>query len=150
MQIKYKIIETDLTQHSIVVRYFTDYFSEDNLATSYTTNESGETIIDRNPDGSPKRCQTDYNINVWQTDPTPTEEDLLAIAKQSAPYSWFKLRYDVLNPNVDTSLSAASSLLGKEFVAEQPVFVPKQTENLNELSEEHIESLIRELTANTA
>lgn len=48
MNVKFKIIETDLSQHSIVVRYYTDYFTEDNLASSFTTNSSGEqTIEDR-------------------------------------------------------------------------------------------------------
>jgi hypothetical protein len=138
MNVKFKIIETDLSQHSIVVRYYTDYFTEDNLASSFTTGSSGEQTIDRNSDGSPKRCITDYNINIWKTDPPPTADDLVKLAKQSAPHDWFKLRYDVLNPNVDTSLSAVSSLLGKEFVAEPP-------QKLEVISAKDIESQIEEL-----
>jgi hypothetical protein len=148
MNVKFKIIETDLSQHSMVVRYYTDYFTEDNLASSFITGSSGEQTIDRRPDGSPIRCVTDCNINIWQTEPPPTEEDLISIAKQSAPYSWFKLRYDVLNPNVDTSLSAVNSLLGKEFIAEEPAPIVKP--ETKEISEDHIEALIRELTSNTA
>jgi len=147
MNVKFKIIETDLSQHSIVVRYYTDYFTEDNLASSFTTGSSGEQIIDRRPDGSPVRCITDCNINVWKTNPPPIEEDLIELAKQSAPYDWFKLRYDVLNPNVDTSLSSVTSLLGKEFVAEEPV-PPQKVDIISEKDiESQIEDMIKALSA---
>jgi len=102
MNVKFKIIETDLSQHSIVVRYYTDYFTEDNLARS---------------------------------------------AKQAAPYDWFKLRYDVLDPNVDTSLSAVDSLLGKEFTAEKPIPIPIPVQK-EQITEDQIEALIRNLTSN--
>jgi len=148
MNVKFKIIETDLSQHSIVVRYYTDYFTEDNLSSSFTTNSSGEQTIDRNPDGSPRRCITDYNINIWKTDPPPTADDLIELAKQSAPYDWFKLRYDVLNPDVDTSLSAVSSLLGKEFVAEEPAPPQKLEVTSDKDIESQIQEMIKALSAN--
>lgn len=121
MEIKFKILEIDNNQHSIVVRYFTDYFTEDNLASSFTTDQSGQPVIDRRPDGSPIRCQTDYNINIWKAVPTPTEKDIIAAAQQGAPYDWFNLKYDVINPNVDTTLSNAIPLIGNVFTCTKPI-----------------------------
>lgn len=139
MEIKFKILEVDQNQHSIVARYFTDYFTEDNLAVSYTTDQSGQPIIDRNLDGSPKRCQTDYNINIWKTAPAPTPEDIKTAISQAAPYDWFKLKYDVLDPNVDTSLSNANGLIGQVFICEKPV----QTTPMNE---DELQKLIDSIT----
>jgi hypothetical protein len=116
MKVKYRIIEVDSSQHSVVVRYYTDILSQDDLATSFDTNN---TII-RRPDGTPQRCQTDYNINIWKTNPSPTIEDIHEIAKGAAPYDWFKLKHDVLNPSVDTTLNVVSTIMNQEFTAVKP------------------------------
>lgn len=116
MEIKYKIISVDPSQHSIIVRYYSDLISEDSLATSF----NGDGSIARDENGSPLRCQTDYNINVWQTTSTPTIEDIKNIANLSAPFDWFRLKHAILDPNVNTSLSAAYSMLNQEFVAQEP------------------------------
>jgi len=75
MNFKFKILSFDLSQHSIVVRYYTDFLTEDNLATSFNLDGS----IERNKDGSPIRCQTDYNLNIWKTNPPPTEEEIIIV-----------------------------------------------------------------------
>jgi phosphoribosylformylglycinamidine (FGAM) synthase PurS component len=147
MEVKFKIIELHSDQHSIVVRYYTDLVTEDSLATSYAPDGS----ILRREDGSPQRCQTDYNINIWKTEPTPTEEDIKNIAKSAAPFDWFKLKHDVLNPQVDTSLNVVNSLLNTEFVATRPVFNDTETlEQSKELTEQEIENMINSLSANTS
>lgn len=129
MEIKYKIIGIDPTQHSITVRYYTDLFSEDILATSFNSDGS----IARNENGSPLRCQTDYNINIWKTNPPPTLDDIKSIANNSAPFDWFSLKHDVLNSNIDTSLSIVSSILNQEFVAERPVLSMESIESMENL-----------------
>ena len=141
MEVKYKIIEVDTSQHSIVVRYYTDLINEDSLATSY--NPDG--TIARRDDGSPQRCQTDYNINIWKTDPVPTEEDIKNIAKSAAPFDWFKLKHDVLDPQVDTSLNIVNNILNTEFVATRPTYT-----NAPQLTEQEIENMINSLSANTS
>jgi phosphoribosylformylglycinamidine (FGAM) synthase PurS component len=150
MEVKFKIIEVDSSQHSMVVRYYTNLLTEDSLATSYN---SDGTIARRN-DGSPQRCQTDYNINLWQTNPSLTEEQIKKIANDSAPYDWFKLKHDVLDPQVDTSLSAITNLLNIEFDAIKPVFVIETVSDTanteSALSEDHIENLINELLNNSS
>ena len=144
MEVKYRIIDVDPNQHSIVVRYYTNVLSEDSLATSFNTDGS----ISRGLDGSPLRCQTDYNINIWKTETPPTVDDIKKIANDSAPYDWFKLKHDILDPNVDTSLSAVSSLLNQEFVAQKPVSVVETIMN-DENIENEIQKIIDSITSNS-
>jgi hypothetical protein len=119
MEIKFKIMEVLPEQHSMVVRYYSDVLTEDSLAISFNPDGS----IARRPDGSPQRCQTDYNFNIWQTNPALSQDDIKRIANDGAPYDWFKLKHDILDPNIDTSLSAVSSLISQEFVAQKPISV---------------------------
>lgn len=146
MEVKYRIIDVDPNQHSIVVRYYTNVLSEDSLATSFNTDGS----IARGTDGSPLRCQTDYNINIWKTETPPTIDDIKKIANDSAPYDWFKLKHDILDPNVDTSLSSVFSLLGKEFQAQKPVLILEEEKTTEENIESEIQKIIDSLTANTS
>lgn len=138
MEIKFQIIETHPDQHSMVVRYWSDQFSQDDLATSVSYDQSGNKIIQRRDDGLPLRCQTDYNINIWQT-PTPSSDAILKIANDSAPYDWFKLKHAVLDPTVDTSLGNVQILMGQAFVA---VKTATPTED--------IEALINNLLGNSS
>lgn len=146
MEVKYRIIDVDPNQHSIVVRYYTNVLSEDSLATSFNTDGS----IARGTDGFPLRCQTDYNINIWKTETPPTIDDIKKIANDSAPYDWFKLKHDILDPNVDTSLSSVFSLLGKEFQAQKPVLILEEEKTTEENIENEIQKIIDSLTANTS
>lgn len=60
MNIKCKILLYDEIQQSVVVRYYSDLVSEDDIAISL---DSDGNII-RRSDGSPERCITDGNINL--------------------------------------------------------------------------------------
>lgn len=146
MEVKYRIIDVDPNQHSIIVRYYTNVLTEDSLAISFNTDGS----IARRADGSPQRCQTDYHINIWKTDTAPTAEEIQKIANDAAPYDWFKLKHDILDPNIDTSLSNVSSLVGKEFVAVKPVIAIVEEKTTEENIENEIQKIIDSLTANTS
>jgi hypothetical protein len=153
MEVKFKIIDVDSSQHSMIVRYYTNLLTEDSLATSY--NPDG--TIARRSDGSPQRCQTDYNFNIWQTDPPITEEQIKKIANDGAPYDWFKLRHDILDPQIDTSLNVVSNLLNTEFDAIKPVFsidtidtIDTNANTESTLSEDDIENLINEILNNSS
>jgi len=97
--IKYKIIETDTAQHSIVVRYYTDIVTEAMLST--------DTL-----DGIIRRCRTDFSFDLPV--PAPTGTALHDFIVTRAPTAWLQTQEDVLNPNVDTSLSAIIPLVGVE------------------------------------
>lgn len=144
MEVKYRIINVDPSQHSITVRYYTNLLSEDSLATSFNSDGS----IARDNDGYPLRCQTDYHINIWKTNPAPTIDEIKTIANNSAPYDWFKLKHDIIDPNIDTSLSEVFPLVGQEFVATQSTFVVESntTSNLtSNLSDDEIDKLINNI-----
>ena len=155
MEVKYKIIDFDPAQHSITVRYYTDLLTQDSLATSYNIDGT----IARRDDGTPQRCQTDYHINIWKTDTSPTEDEIKEIARNAAPFDWFKLKHDVLDPNIDTSLSNVLSLLNQEFVTTKPVSILIDAMNSSntsantsaeELIENEIQKIIDSLTTNTS
>lgn len=142
MDFKFKILDIDLSQHSIVVRYYTDKITEDNLATSFNSDGS----IMRKDDGSPVRCQTDYNLNIWKTNPPPTEEEIIKYINDCFPYEWFKLKYDVLDENVDTSLSSIKNIMNKEFKSQVDKTQQQDVKESKPLSDDEIEQLLEELT----
>lgn len=134
MKVKYRIIESYPEEHSIVVRYFNDSFSEDDLAVD---KNSGN--IQRRDDGTPARCRTDVNINIFQI-PPPQGEELHKFLLQFAPVGFFELQEKIRNPDIDTSLSSLSDLFGKTFEGEPPVaLIPEVKEDL---SEQDIEKMI--------
>lgn len=110
MNLKYKIIEASPEYHSIVVRFYTDLISEESLATQTT-------------DGVVVRGRTDYSIDL--PIPLPEGAALAAFISAHAPKAWLETQEAILDPNVDTSLSAVMPLLGVEVVvAEGPVVTP--------------------------
>lgn len=143
MEVKYRIINVDPSQHSITVRYYTNLLSEDSLATSFNSDGS----IARDNDGYPLRCQTDYHINIWKTNPAPTIDEIKTIAGGSAPYDWFKLKHDILDPNIDTSLSVINNILNQEFTVQKSDYL---LESQNNLSDNDVENLINSLISNTS
>ena len=102
--LKYKIIEVDELNHSIVVRYYTDKITEEMLATDVL-------------DGVIRRGRTDYSISLPY--PAPTGEELHKLISASAPVDWLNTQEAVLSPEIDTSLSNITSLLDQENTIEQ-------------------------------
>lgn len=113
MQVKYKIISIDPNEHSMVVRFYTDILTEEML--SSFKNADGSVSLDEN--GNVPHCRTDYNINIWQI-PAPTGQELQDYIMRNAPVSWFQLQEQILNPNIDTSMSNMVSLIGVEQTKE--------------------------------
>lgn len=137
INIKYKIISVDESEQSIVVRYWTDFLSEEELAIDAQKNE----------DGTPVRCKTDYNFNIW--DSVKTEKDLDKMITSYAPIEWFKLQYKVKNPDIDNtingSLLVVKGLLNKTHEKEVELNKNNSSNELNELSDEDIEKLLSEI-----
>lgn len=109
MVIKYKILEVNESERSIVVRFYTDILTEEKLASF--RNADGSAITEQ--DGSIKQCRTDYHINIWQV-PTPTGEELHNLILSHAPVAWFELQEKILNPSIDTSMSSLEALINVE------------------------------------
>lgn len=137
MKVYYRILEVNENEHSFVVRYYTDKLTENILATDLNIDGS----IRRTKEGYPTRCRTDYNIAFFEHN-VPTEEDIKKKIDQSAPIEWFKLKENILDPNVETSLSSLKSIPQVGEVSE-PV---KLVSSAKILSDEEIDNLLSELT----
>lgn len=123
MNIKFKVLEVNPNEHSIVVRYYTDKLTEELLDVNRAETQ-------KRKDGSPLRCRTDYNVNIPV--PAPEGDDLLVYLSRNAPTQWFELQENILDPNVDTSLKHAFSLLEKEHNAIETKIIPQETLSLTE------------------
>lgn len=106
--IKYKIVEVNTNEHSIVVRYYTDIITEEMLAIDIL-------------DGVIRRCRTDYSIDLPV--PTPTGTALIDLINSKAPTAWLNTQEAVLNQDIDTSLSEVTSLMGIETEVVEPTVV---------------------------
>lgn len=110
MKINYKILNADKTNHSIVVRYWTENLNEDDLAIEFNPNGS---IKLNEFDNSPIRCSTDYNITLYEYH-DPSEEDIKTVIMDHAPIKWLQLKEEMkLNKN-SKNLKSANKLINKE------------------------------------
>jgi len=136
MNIYYKIVEVWPQDHLIVVRYFTDTITENELASAPGTK----------PDGTPVRCRTDVSLSI--PIPEPTEEELKKIILFNCPVEFFKTQEKLKDPEIDTSMSTYQAQLNvvKATTLEEidalrtPPPSPQQ-----DLTEEEINQLIQQL-----
>ena len=136
MQIYYKIVEVWPQEHSIVVRYFTNTITENELASAPGTR----------PDGTPVRCRTDVSISI--PIPEPTEEELRKIILFNCPIEFFKTQEKLKDPEIDTTMSTFQTQLNvvktstlEEIEALRVPAIPTQ----EQLTEEEINNLISQL-----
>ena len=108
MNIKYKIISADETEHSIVVRFYTDVITEESLA--IPNPDTGEI---RAADGSFPHCRTDYNITLFDV-PILTGDAFEEFIMHHAPNRWFELKEKIADASVDTSVTSMESMVGQE------------------------------------
>lgn len=101
--IKFKIIEINPDEHSIVVRFYTEVLKEEDLALQLS--DTGQVL----------RGRTDYSIDLPV--PAPIGAELKAFIMSKAPVTWLQKQEAVADANIDTSLSTLSELLGVEMVA---------------------------------
>lgn len=97
---RYKIVEVNAAEHSIVVRYYTDAITEESL------------ISQTDGEGNILRCRTDSSITL--PIPTPTGQALEDFITARAPVAWLQTMEAVKDKAVDTSLASISELVGVE------------------------------------
>jgi hypothetical protein len=100
--IKYKIVEVNAIEHSIVVRYYTDKITEESLATDIL-------------DGVIRRCRTDYSIDI--PIPAPSGVDLHNFIINRAPTEWLENKEKLLDPITASSLLHCIELVDKEILS---------------------------------
>jgi hypothetical protein len=97
---KYKIIEINEPDHSIVVRFYTDKISEAALA------------VQVDQQGNILRGRTDYSINLPV--PAPQGDELDALIRSHAPGEWFARVESVADGAPGASLAFLASSVGVE------------------------------------
>jgi hypothetical protein len=103
---KYKIIEANQADHSIVVRFFTTKTTEAMLA------------VQVDEQGNIQRGRTDYSIDLPV--PAPRGAALDAFIMGYAPTAWFARIEAVADGVVDTSLAFLAASVGVEQVGVTP------------------------------
>jgi len=103
MEIKYRIIKVEPADHRVVVRFYTDTISEEDLARRNP--DTGEIILDA--DGNIGSCRTDCSLTLWDV-PTLIGDALEEVLMRHAPVQWFELLGKVSDASVDTSLSGVT------------------------------------------
>jgi hypothetical protein len=141
LKVYYKIVEVDEKEQLMVVRYWTDFLTEEELAVD----------SNRRPDGTPVRCRTDYSITIW--DNIRTKEDVETLIINTIPVDWFKLHYTVKTPNIDHTingrLSHLKELVGGSFekiIPLKPVSNKENEETVLDVSTKNSETVLKELT----
>jgi hypothetical protein len=137
MKVYYRILNIDSNEHSITVRYFTDTYTEDQLASEFESDGS----IKRTEQGYPTRCRTDLNLTIYET-PSPTKDDIITLINHNAPRVWLELHDKVIDSNVDTSLSSITDLHHKSN--ELPEIKVKEQKLL---SDDEIDNLLKKITS---
>lgn len=133
MFIKYRIIDKNVNEHSILVRYYTNKITEDFLANSFDEDNK----IIRTKDGYPVRCRTDTNITIYKTD--STEKEIDELIQGHAPVQWLKLQ-------TEDNKSLSELKVGKE--KEFTYVAPAVEDNISDkaLTDEEIDKLLSDLT----
>lgn len=132
MNLHYKIIEIYPDDNLVVVRYWTDMLSQQDLASDSRLNEHDE----------PVRCRSDVSVTL--PIPTPADQELDDLLVRSAPFEWLKMMEKVKDPEVDTSLEGIYQLHHKVFSKK----VEEMTAaGVNALSDSDIEKLIESITS---
>jgi hypothetical protein len=133
MNIHYKIIEVWPNDHLFVVRYYTDNLNEEMLISANDYN--------RREDGSPMRCRTDVAIDM----PIPALEgkELESLILYNSPISFLRKMEDVLNPDIDTSMSGIIDMINKPVTKSTTELLAKKADVL---SDDDIKNLIESLS----
>jgi hypothetical protein len=119
MNLHYEIIERDLVDHTIVVRFTTDLLTPEMLEPQLAADGS----VLRRSDGKVTRCRGDFNLMVPV--PEPDEADLRQLILRSAPIAWLTAREATLDPNVDTSMPTSTALMGVPAVIDAATLAPQ-------------------------
>lgn len=108
MKIYYRILSVYENEGNIVIRYFTDFLTEEELAISKDIDD--QIIYDAN--GYPQSCRTDYNITLYEN-LNPTEEDIKKIARVNVPIGWFRVQENIKS-NSNYSVQNIIPLIGEK------------------------------------
>lgn len=113
MNLKFRIIDVNEEEGSVVVRYYTDTQTEDELASLF--DEDGDII--RTEEGYPVRCRTDMNVNIFdlQNIDNLNLDSIKETLIRPTPLEWFELQEKIKDPNFETKFNNLKSEIGKTY-----------------------------------
>lgn len=121
MNIKYRIIEVQQDNRVMIVRYFTDIITENDL------DVLPKDVRDSNT--SPARCKSDVSLNIPL--PEPSEEELHKIILRYAPLEALKTLEEIKKEPNSSILKTIHTIKNKTFIkTEQQIkdmFAPPKT-----------------------
>lgn len=103
MSINYKILEIDESNRTMIVRYWTETISQEELRSSEESKE----------DGTPVRCRSDISINI--PIPEPTAEELHKILMRNAPDIGLQTLEKMKTNDPETTLVVIPDLINQTF-----------------------------------
>lgn len=104
--IYYRILSMDEAEGSIIVRYWSDEMSEQELS-----------IIPGDTAATPVNCRTDTNLNIF--DAKMTQDELHEFLVGGAPAEWLSMKGRIKDQKTDTSLPQIRSMIGVTKAAEK-------------------------------
>lgn len=143
MFIKYRIIDKNVDDHSILVRYYTNKITEDFLASAFDSNNE----IIRHKDGYPIRCRTDTNITIYNVD--SSQEEIETLIKNNAPMTWFTMQEHDLKSNSNLLLFETGKEVEFESIIPEikdPLVNNNEALTDEALTDEEIDKLLEQLT----
>lgn len=141
MKIKYKIVENHSSEYQVVVRYYTDMITEQELnVIPYGDVAYNDSLKD---DGTPKRCRSDVSLDL--SIPLPSDEELNKYFLMNAPVTWLEKLEKLKDPSVDKTLTNIEDLVGVEKVVDKTEYDSLFTTSENTLTEEELNNLLNDL-----
>lgn len=119
LTIYYRILSIDPSEGSVIVRYWSDSVSEEELA------------LDENKE----RCRTDVNLNIW--DPTWPADQIHSHIILHAPTVWLEMKRKIRDRLIDTSLSQIKGWVG-QVRSGTPIPVSDKAGSHNEVDVTHL------------
>lgn len=146
MKIKYKIVENHSSEYQVVVRYYTDIITEQEL----NVIPYGDITYDDslNEDGTPKRCRSDVSLDL--PIPLPSDEELNKYFLMNAPVTWLEKLEKLKDPSVDKTLTNIENMVGVEKVVDKTEYDTLFNTTDTSLTDAEISALLTQLeSANT-
>ena len=146
MKIKYKIVENYPSEYQVVVRYYTDMITEQELnVIPYGDVAYDDSLKD---DGTPKRCRSDVSLDL--PIPLPSVDELNRLFLINAPVVWLEKLEKIKDPTIDTSMDTIDSLLNVENTIDKTEYDALFNTTDTSLTDAEISALLTQLeSANT-
>lgn len=144
MKVKYRILHIDKKSHNLIVRYFTDEISEEEM--SNLLDDNGNPVL--NEKGYPVRCRTDVVHTIRDHD--VSADEIHAYLQKHAPVGFFREYLKLKDPNFKTVLHEDHFTIGEvhEYEHDLTPAPPPNVVNNTILTDDDIEKILEYVKEN--